>query len=176
MRIMNASLCVDEKLSLIDGERRRVERRLIRLDPAHPNVGPKLDNSAPIGSSRSFAFGRIQARFAWFLDNRFRGRMDDIRRKTGLAPFTLRKYSETSGAERGRAGPQSLRTFYEILRALEVQPAKLIIAAQYGANEGSFWTLMNSDICAEETVIIRRDDGHRTERRLWRLEEGKAPG
>lgn len=173
LRIMNATLCVDEKLTLVMGGTKRVERRLIRLEPTAQSDGSAHEQPT---ARAHHTYGRLQGRFAWYLDHHFRGRMEEMRQKTGLGTATLRKYAEIEGAERGHAGPQSIRLFCDILQAIDIRPSKLVVAAQYGANEGSFWTLLNADICAEETVIIRGDDGHRTERKLWRLEEGKAPG
>lgn len=174
-RLMAASLCIEEKLRVQAGRDAplRTSRHIIHLEhdeaalddvPAVPAISPR----------RRFNSGMLE-RFAWYVAERTRGRHEELYALTGIAPATLRRYGEVSGAAEGRNGPQKIRTFLKLLDALGVSPAKLAIAAHYCGDDDSFWMIMSSTICAEECLSFRGQDGQtRTEKKIHRLDD--SPG
>lgn len=173
-RLMASALCIEEKLCVQAGRdgTPKINRRIIRLEPeSQPDVPVATTVDA---HRRRFSSGLLE-RLAWYVAERTRGRHEELYALTGIAPATLRRYGEVNGAAEGRNGPQKIRTFLKLLDALGVSPAKLAIAAHYCGDDDSFWMIMSSTICAEESLSFRGQDGQmRTERKIHRLDD--SPG
>lgn len=173
-RLMASSLCLEEKLSvqIAPDLAPRCNRRIIRLEP-DADPAPRPPDHPPTHRRRFTS--RMQERMAWYVAERTKGRHEELYALTGIAPATLRRYGELDGAAEGRNGPQKVRTFLKLLEALNVSPAKLAIAAHYCGDDDSFWMIMSSTICAEETLTFRGPDGGaRLERKMHRLDD--SPG
>jgi hypothetical protein len=172
-RLMSATPCIEERFCLQAGAEAapKVDRRLIRLEA---EGAPPLQPAGEIGRGRFTS--PLQARFAWFLADRMKGRIEELHGKTGVAPATLRRYCEIEGAVELRSGPQRVKPFLDILFALKVSPPKLVVASHYSGNDDSFWMIMSSTLCAEEALTFRgQGDQTRIERKLYRLEDTPAP-
>lgn len=172
-RFMNARLYVEHAVSLQVGvsNPREIKRELIGLD-----------DDLAVGSAESHghrlmraSVDRLQAKLATYFSEAMRGRMSEIRQATGLAPTTLRRYGDPEGSPHGGAGPQSVRAYHDILQALGVDPAKLMVAAYYSADDYSFRMLMNASLCLKETLQVRTncDNGRRIEESVHYLEAGR---
>lgn len=171
---MASSLCLEEKLSvqMSPDAAPKTNRRIIRLEP---ETVPALPATDPLPATRRRFTSRMLERMAWYVAERTKGRHEELYALTGIAPATLRRYGDLDGAAEGRNGPQKVRTFLKLLEALNVSPAKLAIAAHYCGDDDSFWMIMSSTICAEETLTFRAaDGGARLERKLHRLDD--SPG
>ncbi|HYG27862.1 MAG TPA: hypothetical protein VD906_13255 [Caulobacteraceae bacterium] len=166
-RLMACSLCIEERFCLQtrpDGAP-KVNRRMIRLDP--DDQGPQLEPTA----KRERLGSRLLERFAWFLAERTRGRIDEISALSGVPPATIRRYARKEGAYVGRSGPQKVGPFLKILAALDVSPPKLAVAAHYGGNDDSFWMIMSSTLCAEESLSFAGPGGATCVKKVHRLDE-----
>jgi len=145
--LMSARLCLDQKIRLkVDcNAPPHVDRRLIRLADPSPRPLPERSRATTL----PYRYGALQNRIAWYLGEQLKGRFDHIHERTGIAPATLRRYTELDPTVRGRTGAQKVRALCEILDSLGVNRAKLIVAAQYAADDSSFWSIMSSDLCFE---------------------------
>ena len=172
-RLMSCTPCLEERLCLQAGAEAapKVDRRVIRLEAERlPAIQP------PIERGRGRFTSPLFVRFTWFLADRLKGRIDELHTTTGIPAATLRRYGDIAGAAQMRTGPQRVKTFLEILYGLKVSPPKLVVASHYSGNDDSFWMIMSSTLCAEETLTFRgHGDQSRIERKLHRLEDTVAP-
>ena len=90
---------------------------------------------------------------------------------SGVPPATIRRYAKNDGAANGSTGPQKIGPFLKILAALDVSPPKLAVAAHYGGNDDSFWMIMSSTLCAEESLTFAGAAGATRVKKIHRLDE-----
>lgn len=175
MRIMNGRLCSEQRVrfQIGPGGPPRLDCRLIRLeDPPPPGPWPKLE---PRIGRVAFPYGKLQHRLAWFLNHQLRGRYEEMHAVCGVTTPTMRRYSDMTRAEEGLGGPHKLRSFCALVRGLNVDFAKLIVAAQYGADEASFWALLHSEMCVEETLQFHQPgEEPKLVRKLYRFDQPAA--
>jgi hypothetical protein len=172
-RLMEANLCFEHAVRLQFGSAGALEaeRKILNLDELTAH-SPPLAGAVDERSIRAWS-GRMQAKFAGVLGAKLRGRYEEIHALTKIAPTTLRRYAEVDCTGQGGAGPQSVDSFITLLHALQISPAKLVIAAYYSGNADSFRTLLCSTILAEETIQLRTwcPLGKRTETKRYLLDE-----
>lgn len=176
-RLIHSKLCIEHSISFQVGiaEPLEVERKVIPLEDTG-SFAVQAAGGHPIKVIRA-SVDRIQAKLASFLDEQLRGQIATIHSATGIAKTTLRRYSDPTGSAHGGAGPQSIRALYDILGALEVNPAKLFVACYYSSDDYSFRLLMNASLCIEETLQFSVPGaGHRIDRRLHNLDVPAASG
>jgi hypothetical protein len=176
-RIVTSKLCAETAVALQAraAEPVKVEVPLLRLD----DLVQLEDAEVAAGGLRQtrMTVEKLQTRLASYLDERLRGRIEEISSETGVPPTTLRRYCETTSQPHGGIGPQNIRAFCDILYALKVSPARLMVAACYGADDTTFHLLMNSTLYAEETLQFRTvcERGQRVASNLHELDDGGAP-
>lgn len=171
-RLMSSQVCVEQRVVFEGADTLQAKPRLLRLE-----VFRELDEETEEPRAHTPVASKMQWRYAWFLGEQLRGRIDEIHARTGIAPKTLRRYSTPDQAHEFITGPQKIRTFGEIVAALNVNVAKLAVASYYASDTASFMQLMNSTLCVEEVTKFRcaGPEGVRIDRKIIRLEDDSAP-